>query len=47
MLFAPETSGGLLIALSPDRATDLIEQLPEAALIGEVTPGDGHIWVEP
>jgi selenide,water dikinase len=47
LLFTPETSGGLLIALAAERAADLHGLLPNVAIIGEVTTGDGHIWVEP
>jgi hypothetical protein len=47
LLYTPETSGGLLIALAAERAADLRGLLPNVAIIGEVTTGDGHIWVEP
>ncbi len=43
LLFDPQTSGGLLIAVSPDRAQALIEDViaagDEAAIIGEVRDG--------
>jgi selenide,water dikinase len=48
-----QTSGGLLIAIAPDRADDLIARLeaaatPAATIIGSVTDGPvGHIRVEP
>jgi len=44
-LFDPQTSGGLLIAVPPDRAGDLVTALvergEEPAVIGEVTDGRG------
>ncbi len=46
LLFTPETSGGLLIALSPERAGDLLARLPDAAQVGVVVAGAGHIWVD-
>jgi len=45
MLFTPETSGGLLVALSPDDATEFIQRNPSSSIIGEVIEGDGRIWV--
>jgi len=44
ILFDPQTSGGLLIGVDPDRAGDLVAELrdkgiEEAAVIGEVTDG--------
>lgn len=46
LLWTPETSGGLLAA-TPRRSVDLfLELYPEAKVIGEVEPGDGHIRVE-
>lgn len=45
MLWTPETSGGLLAAVAPDRVGDFIRMCPEATIIGEVEPGDGHIEV--
>ena len=44
ILFDPQTSGGLLIGVDPDRADDLVAELrdegiEEAAVIGEVTDG--------
>lgn len=46
LLYTPETSGGLLIALSPEKATEFLAAIPEATAIGEVLPGDGHIWID-
>jgi selenide,water dikinase len=45
MLWTPETSGGLLVALPPERV-DLFQQHCETAVVvGEVVEGDGHISV--
>ncbi len=46
LLFTPETSGGLLIALPPERAADLLARLPDAALVGTVVAGSGQVWVD-
>jgi selenide, water dikinase len=50
LLFDPQTSGGLLMAISPDLAhsalVELIAHGEDAALIGEVVAGDGQIYVE-
>ena len=45
MLFTPETSGGLLIALGPDSVTGYLQSIPEAVVIGRVTAGEGRINV--
>lgn len=49
LLFDPQTSGGLLIALPPDDAVALVSALEmegeSASLIGNVTAGDGRIRV--
>ena len=51
LLFDPQTSGGLLMAVSADRAdallADLHSQDERAAVIGEVISGQGHIAVMP
>lgn len=51
LLFDPQTSGGLLMAVSADRAdallADLHSQGEQAAMIGEVISGQGHIAVMP
>lgn len=45
LLFDPQTSGGLLMAVAADRADALLQALrehdPEAARVGEVVPGQG------
>jgi len=46
LLFTPETSGGLLIALSPEKVSDYINQTPHSIVIGDVIGGDGHIWIK-
>lgn len=46
MLFTPETSGGLLVSLSPDKVSNYLAGVPQAAIIGKVEPGDGHIWID-
>jgi selenide,water dikinase len=50
LLFDPQTSGGLLMAVAPERAHDLLAELAaggdEASLIGEVHPGTGRIRVD-
>ncbi|MCA9865412.1 MAG: selenide, water dikinase SelD [Anaerolineales bacterium] len=46
MLFTPETSGGLLVSLSPDKVSGFLARVPQATVVGEVEPGDGHIWVD-
>lgn len=46
MLFTPETSGGLLIALHQDKVESFQQQIPEATVIGEVTAGTGKIWID-
>lgn len=52
VLFDPQTSGGLLIALPAAQAQALVDTLHTrgvgaAAIIGEVEPGDGKITVVP
>ncbi|MDO5642233.1 MAG: AIR synthase-related protein, partial [Paracoccus sp. (in: a-proteobacteria)] len=45
LLTDPQTSGGLLIAVAPDRAEALLAEIrrihPRAAIIGEALPGTG------
>lgn len=46
LLFDPQTAGGMLIAIGPDRAGDLLKRLrenyPHAAVIGRVHEHSGH-----
>ncbi len=44
MLWTPETSGGLLIALSPDAVAPFLARCP-AWHVGEVVPGEGRIQI--
>ncbi len=40
----PQTSGGLLVACTPDRATALVRRLPAAAIVGRCVAGSpGHV----
>lgn len=49
LLYDPQTSGGLLMAVAPEQASGLLSALIEAGeparIIGEVAPGSGHIRV--
>jgi selenide,water dikinase len=45
MLWTPETSGGLLVALAPERLEQFLTQFSDCAQIGHVTEGDGQIEV--
>ena len=46
LLFDPQTAGGMLISVSPDRAHDLLERLkenyPHAQVIGRVVERGAH-----
>lgn len=48
LLYTPETSGGLLVAVAPDRLEALLERFADEGepcwVIGEAVPGEG-IWV--
>jgi selenide, water dikinase len=46
LLWTPETSGGLLIAVPVEQVETLIQHCETAVLIGEVTTGNGHIFVK-
>ena len=49
LLYDPQTSGGLLMAVAPERADALLNDLQDAGEmafeIGEVVDGDGRITV--
>jgi selenide,water dikinase len=45
MLWTPETSGGLFVAVDPAQVDNFIAACPSAVIIGEVLAGDGHIEV--
>jgi len=52
VLFDPQTSGGLLISVAPEKVEDLLCLLEEkgvrvARVVGEVLPGEGRIRVVP
>jgi len=46
LLFDPQTAGGMLIAISPDRSEELLERLcekyPQAAIVGRVLKRGAH-----
>jgi selenide,water dikinase len=46
MVYTPETSGGLLVALPPGRVAAFRELCPGAFVVGESVAGSGRIWVE-
>lgn len=46
LLFTPETSGGLLVALSPEKVDDFLRTLGAGTIIGTVTAGAGQITVQ-
>ncbi len=46
VLFTPETSGGLLVAVDPAQVAKFQEACATAVVVGEVISGNGHIWVE-
>lgn len=45
MLWTPETSGGLLVAVPPAEVATFIRECPTAVPIGEVVEGAGEIWI--
>ncbi len=46
MLWTPETSGGLLVAVPPENVAVYQENCETAVIVGEVVAGNGRIWVE-
>jgi selenide, water dikinase len=46
MLWTPETSGGLLVAVTPDRVAKYQAHCETAVVIGHVTSGTGHIFID-
>lgn len=46
MLWTPETSGGLLVAVAPDQVETFRAACDTAVVVGDVLPGSGHIIVE-
>jgi selenide,water dikinase len=47
MLWTPETSGGLLVALPPDQVSTYQGHCDSAVVVGKVSQGDGHLHVSP
>lgn len=45
MLFTPETSGGLLVAVAPEMVDRFQEECEESVVVGEVIDGEGRIHV--
>ena len=45
MLFTPETSGGLLVAVAPEMVKTYMEGCETAVVVGRVTAGSGLIFV--
>lgn len=45
MLWTPETSGGLLVAIAPENVEAFVEICDTAVVVGKVTTGSGHIHV--
>jgi len=45
LLWTPETSGGLLVALSPDAVGAYQKRCPVAFVVGHVEAGDGELYV--
>lgn len=45
LLWTPETSGGLLLALHPDQVANYLEHIEDAVVVGEVQSGSGRILV--
>jgi selenide,water dikinase len=46
MLFTPETSGGLLVSLPPQKVAVFLDACPAATVVGEVRDGPGLVHVE-
>ena len=45
MLWTPETSGGLLVAVAPEMVEVYKEGCDTAVVIGEVIEGSGHLQI--
>ncbi len=45
LLWTPETSGGLLVALQPQSLAHFLEAVPSSVVVGEATAGSGRILV--
>lgn len=46
ILFTPETSGGLLVAVPSDNIHKFLADCETAVEVGYVTDGNGHLWVK-
>jgi len=46
MLFTPETSGGLLVAVAPEMVNRFQEECEDGVVVGEIIEGMGRIHVE-
>ncbi len=46
LLFTPETSGGLLIAMDPRDLSRFQSQFGDGGVVGRVAPGNGRLRVE-
>jgi selenide,water dikinase len=47
LILTPETSGGLLMAVTAEKVNIVQNLCPEAYVVGEVVPGDGQIEIVP
>ncbi len=45
MLWTPETSGGILVAVAPDKVESYMAACEAAVVVGEVLEGEGHLEV--
>lgn len=46
MLYTPETSGGLLVAVAPDQVELFKQHCETAVVVGEVMAGNGRIYIQ-
>lgn len=47
LLADPQTSGGILLAVPPDKVDGVLERLSGAAAVGEVLEGEPKVYLEP
>jgi len=47
LLADPQTSGGILMAVQPDKIDGVLGRLPGAAAVGEVLEGEPKVYLEP